>query len=61
MLFRSCALTYDVVAELAGHDKIIAVKEASGDMSFTAQISRLMASSLSITNQIFCFLAINEV
>lgn len=45
-----CALTYDVVAELAGHDKIIAVKEASGDMSFTAQISRLINDDFNIVS-----------
>ena len=45
-----CALTYDVVAELAGHDKIIAVKKASGDMSFTAQISRLINDDFNIVS-----------
>ena len=32
------------------HDKIIAVKEASGDMSFTAQISRLINDDFNIVS-----------
>lgn len=43
-----CALSYDVVAELAPHKNVMAVKEASGDMSFATQISRLIDDEFTV-------------
>lgn len=43
-----CALTYDVVKELAPHKNVMAVKEASGDMSFATQISRLIDDEFTV-------------
>ena len=45
-----CALTYDVVKELAPHEKVIAVKEASGDMSFMVQIARLIDDNFTVVS-----------
>ncbi|MBN7774621.1 4-hydroxy-tetrahydrodipicolinate synthase [Clostridium aminobutyricum] len=36
------SITYDVVEEISKHRNIVAIKEASGDISFVAQISRLI-------------------
>lgn len=43
-----CAITYEALAELSQHPKIVGIKEASGDISFVAKISRLINENFNI-------------
>lgn len=43
-----CALTVPVCRELAKHERIVAVKEASGNISFTAELAATCGDSLAI-------------
>lgn len=43
-----CSLTFDALEELSKHDKIVGIKEASGDISFVTKISRLINENFNV-------------
>lgn len=42
------SLTYEALAEISKHKNIVGIKEASGDMSFIAKISRLITDDFNV-------------
>lgn len=42
------SLSYDALAEISRHENIVGIKEASGDMSFVTQISRLIRDDFNV-------------
>lgn len=43
-----CSISYDVVKRLSTHENIAAIKEASGDISYMAKVSRLASDTFQI-------------
>jgi len=43
-----CAITYEALAELSKHPKIVGIKEASGNISFVTKISRLINDDFNV-------------
>lgn len=42
------SITYDVVEEISKHKNIVAIKEASGNISFVAQVSKLINDNFTV-------------
>ncbi|MDE8735269.1 dihydrodipicolinate synthase family protein, partial [Eubacteriales bacterium DFI.9.88] len=42
------SLTYEALAEISKHKNIVGIKEASGDLSFIAKISRLITDDFNV-------------
>ncbi|MEG2199671.1 MAG: 4-hydroxy-tetrahydrodipicolinate synthase [Anaerovorax sp.] len=43
-----CSISYEALAELSQHKRIVGIKEASGDISYVAKISRLINENFNV-------------